>query len=154
MAFLKARKTKVAALAICSSFIAHKPMAADLPPYVTGPISGFIYDCRQAGQKPPDPRAYVSTGDLDGDGKPDHLVDSAKGCDANRQLYCNAEGCVIDIYLSSTGDSRGSFRAKSFRIVKRGTKPTLSIVKGGDQCGATGCTVTLSFDGQAFVESP
>ena len=152
MAFAERWTIALIVIAISTSMSAKRCAAAELPQYVKGPISGLIHDCRQAGQKLPKPEAYVSIGDLDGDGKPDHIVDTAKGCTANTDLYCNAEGCVVDVYLSSTGAEGGSFRARTVRIAKHGSKPALVIVKGGDTCGTNGCTVELVYDGKAFVE--
>lgn len=86
---------------VCAGALAHALTGAhaadDMPQYVKGPVSGFVYDCQEAKQKPPRPEEYVTRGDLDGDGKPDHVIDSGRGCQSNRDLYCNAEGCTITI---------------------------------------------------------
>lgn len=84
--------------------------APDIPQYVRGPLSGFTHNCQEEKQKAPKPEAYLTSGDLDGDGLPDHIIDSGKGCAANRALYCNDEGCTIDIYASKISGLAGSFK--------------------------------------------
>lgn len=127
--------------------------ADDIPQYVKGPVSGFVYDCQEARQKAPRPEAYVTSGDLDGDGKPDHVIDSGKGCQSNRDLYCTADGCTITIYLSSTYGFAGSHKVKSFKIGRHGDKPALLVEQTGGDCGTAGgaCARALVFNGEAFV---
>lgn len=129
--------------------------AAELPQYVKGPVSGHVFDCQEAKQKAPKPEAYVTQGDLDGDGKPDFIVEIAKGCQSNRDLYCNDEGCLIDIFLSSQELQMGSMKVKSFKIGKHGSKPALIVTKGGKACAdqpAGVCSETLIFTGERFVK--
>ena len=83
------------ALALTVVALATTARAAELPQYVKGPVSGLVYDCQQARQKAPKPETYVTAGDLDGDDQPDHVVDVQQGCQANRDLYCNAEACPL-----------------------------------------------------------
>ena len=80
-----------------AGFLAGTPK---LPQHVAGPLSGYAYDCEQARQAF-DARAFMSSTDLDGDGQADYIFDIARGCEANRLLYCNAaEGCNILVFLS------------------------------------------------------
>src|SRR4051812_25940245 len=146
--------TTLTALLLCLTLPAN---AAELPRYVAGPVSGFVYNCQEEKQKAPRPEAYVTAGDLDGDGQPDHVIDSGKGCKANRDLYCNAEGCTIDIYLSSLSGLGGSFKARTFRIGKSGAKPALITTRGGVACGlaeAETCTTTYIFNGEELAPVP
>ena len=131
--------------------------AAEIPRYVLGPVSGYVYGCEEAHQKAPRPQDYVSSTDLDGDGQQDFVIDSGKGCAANRDLYCNAEGCTINIYVSSLSGLAGSFKAKSFRFARHGGKPALVVTRGGEACGAAAgqtCTATYVFDGEEMVAVP
>jgi hypothetical protein len=84
------------------------------------------------------------------------VIDTAKGCKANRDLYCNAEGCSIDIFLSSISGAAGSFKVKSFRFASHAGKPALSITRAGNCDGPQQppCTVILRFDGTEFVSAP
>ena len=134
-----------------------RAQAAEIPQYVKGPISGLVEICHDEKQKAPKPDAYVSSSDLDGDGLPDHIVDLGKGCQANRDLFCKAEGCTINIYMSSLTGLGGSFKAKTFRISRSGAKPALIVTRGGVACGLAEtetCTVTYVFNGEELVPVP
>ena len=134
--------------------------AADIPQYVKGPISGLIYDCEKSKQTPPQEEAYVSRADFDGDGKPDYVVDTGKGCAANRALFCSAEGCTLDVYLSLQEGLGGKFKAVDFAIGKTGKGDALVLdpTKGTGACtlpkppDAEGpCGLYHSFDGEQLV---
>ncbi len=129
-------------------------LAAGPPQYVAGPASGYQYDCRQEKQPVPSLATLVTEiPDLDGDGLPDHVVDSAKGCAAVRALYCNeAEGCTLQIYLSSWSGIAERYKARQWKP-DRATRPaTLSITTGGPECGgAPECTLTLRWTGQRLL---
>ena len=106
--------------------------AASLPRYVAGPLSGFDLECKQAGQRSP---AIVSEiPDLDGDGSPDHIIETGKSCAAVKLLYCNAEGCLIDIFLSTFSGNAGGYHAKRVRVVQ-GKPALLEVVADGPACG-------------------
>ena len=143
---------------VCGFLIQLAPgHAAELPQYVRGPISGLQLGCEEAKQKVPAAEAYVTRGDLDGDGKPDFVVEIAKGCQSNRDLYCNDEGCLIDIYLSTEELQMGSLKVKSFKIIKKAGKPGLLITKGGSACSKLPgglCEELQVFNGEKFVVLP
>jgi hypothetical protein len=42
--------------------------AQSLPQYVRGPLSGLVHDCKVERQQAPAAEAYISIGELDGDG--------------------------------------------------------------------------------------
>ena len=131
--------------------------STDVPQYVKGPVSGFVYNCEEEKQKAPAPADYLTSGELDGDGLPDFIIDSGKGCAANRALYCNDEGCTIDTYLSSLSGLGGTFKARTFRIGKHGEKPALFVTRGGGACGkpaAQECSAIYVFDGEQLVIAP
>ena len=136
--------------AICTSN-AH---AEDIPQYVKGPISGLIYVCQENKLTPPKETDYVTSADFDGDGKPDYIIGTGKGCAANRALYCNAEGCTIDVYVSSLEGLGGSFRATSVAIGMSGKGTALVLSQRGEACGGAKdsvCTTSQVFDGKAFA---
>ena len=139
--------------AICTSN-AH---AEDIPQYVKGPISGLIYDCQVYKLTPPKETDYVTSADFDGDGKPDYIIGTGKGCAANRALYCNAEGCTIDVYVSSLEGLGGSYKAHRFTVgyTKDNEKRMLlSIAISGAACGgAARCSQTLAFEGDEFINN-
>ena len=148
---------RLSAVAIAVLIFGSGAQAAELPQWVKGPVSGLVFGCQEAKQKAPKPEAYVTQGDLDGDGQPDYVVEIAKGCQANRDLYCNDEGCLIDLYVSSQYGQMGSFKVKSFKFARHGGKPVLIIIKGGAACASQPggvCTETLVYTGEKFTKAP
>lgn len=149
---IAAREFPVLAVAVCAP-----AFAAELPTYVAGPFSGFVDDCRQEGQKLPKRADFIAEVDLDGDGKADYVFDIAKGCAANKALYCNdAEGCKISIYLSSAEMAfpSGDFKVKNWRIVRDGKAARIVATMAGAACGPTKpqtCEKTLRLKDEAFV---
>ena len=137
--------------------LAPSALAENIPQYVKGPISGFIFDCQENKQAPPKEEAYVTRADFDGDGKPDYIIDSGKGCASNRALYCNAEGCTIDVYVSSLEGLAGSFKAQSFKVSKAGNADALILSKRGADCGPAKdavCSETRVFNGEELAPVP
>ncbi len=131
--------------------------AEGIPQYVKGPISGLIYDCQENKQTAPKEEAYVTRADFDGDGKPDYIIDTARGCASNRALYCNTGGCSIDIYVSSLEMLAGSFKAQSFKITKSAKADTLILNKRGAECGPAKdaiCSEARVFNGEELVIAP
>ena len=117
------------------------------PRYVAGPASGFQHECRQAGQSVPALAALVhEVADLDGDGKPDHLLDAAPGCAALRDLYCTPAGCKLDVYLSSMSGYAGGWKARRWSI-ERATRPARLVLVGGEDCAAAECSRTVAWSG-------
>lgn len=124
-----------AILAVAAVLAALPALAQKLPQYVAGPLSGLAHDCQQAKQ-PVDTAAMVTSIDLDGDGTPDHLIDSRKGCPAVRDLYCTAAGaCSLDIYLSRTQRQEGSYKVLEFEVVPGHTVHIVRMLISGQECG-------------------
>ena len=149
-AYVKAAAMVLLGVVVCAS----SAVAEDIPQYVMGPISGLIYDCQENKQTPPRQADYVTSADFDGDGKPDYIIDTGKGCASNRALYCNAEGCTIDVYVSTLEGLGGSFRATSVAIGMSGEGTALVLSQRGEACGGAKdsvCTTSQVFDGKAFA---
>ena len=154
---MRAAFKAVIAMTLGTSAVFSPALAEDIPQYVKGPISGFIFDCQENKQTPPKEQAYVTRGDFDGDGKPDYIIDSGKGCASNRALYCNAEGCTIDVYVSSLEGLAGSFKAQSFKVSKAGNADALILSKRGADCGPAKdavCSETRVFNGEELAPVP
>jgi hypothetical protein len=121
-----------------------------LPQYVEGPLSGFELGCQEDKQSL-DRARFVRVLDLDGDGQPDHVFEIAQGCEANRLLYCSPdEGCLIDIFLSSTSMKQLGMRVKGLHVVQREGKPALDLDLAGAACApaALSCRKMLVWNGQ------
>lgn len=144
------RVSLAVALALSTSACGSK----DIPQYVKGPVSGYVYDCEQEKQKAPAITDYVTAADFDGDGLPDHLVDSGKGCAANRLLYCGDEGCTVNVYLSTASGLGGYFKARAWRVGEHGGKPAVFVTSGGAACGkpaTSECSTTYVFNGRQLA---
>ena len=130
----------------------------ELPPELKGPVSGVQYDCKQAGEYEPAAAAVVTKADLDGDGKDDYVLDYGKSCKAQRELYCNKEGCSFDIYASSTGLMLGgSFKGIAWRAERVDSKTQLIVTRPGENCGKTWkdlCETSYQWSGDAFEPLP
>jgi hypothetical protein len=141
-------------LAALLLLLAHPAHAADPPRYVAGPASGYQYDCEQAKQRAPRLSILVTEiPDLDGDGLPEHILDSAKGCEAVRALYCNErEGCTVQIYLSRWSGIAERHKATAWRVERSAGRATLHITTGGAECGgAPACTLPLRWTGERLL---
>lgn len=82
------------------------PAAPALPEPVQAIIAGYDAQCAQLGGRLARDagRPHILTGDLDGDGRPDYLLDSAPvRCDAAATAFCGNGGCRIDLALSGQG---------------------------------------------------
>lgn len=147
---LQRRAGALAAWLLPLLLLAAPANAQRLPQYVAGPLSGFTYDCKEAGQSAPGARAMVQAADLDGDGKLDHVIDAGRGCAANRLLFCSEAGCAVDVYLSSTSGLGGSYRARKVRV----SRGLLELVIDGPACGKPAgqdCKESLVWNGTELV---
>ena len=126
--------------------------AQSLPQYVKGPLSGFAYECAEEKQAF-NPRSFVTAIDLDGDGKPDHIFDIARGCPASKLLYCTDDGCLIDVFISSTELKEAGHKVMTFRIGRRAGMAALILSMRGEACGGSGrtCEKTLFWTGQGLA---
>ncbi len=141
-------------LAVLACLLAAPAQAAEIPRYVAGPASGLQHECREAKQPVPKLETLVTEiPNIDGDGKPDHVKDAAKGCAAVRLLYCNDSGCSLDVYLSRLSGYGGGWKARGYRL-DRVTRPAqLSIISSGAECGLPAgqeCTIALRWTDDAL----
>lgn len=128
----------------------------DLPKWVAGPVSGLALGCTEAGEPVPKPSAYVTRADFDGDGRDDFVVDTAKGCPANRLLFCSVAGCAIDILVSSEASAFGIHeRATSYETIEIDGRKALRIRNAGPDCaGQPGglCVRVFAWNGAEMAE--
>ena len=83
---------------------ASPPSPGDLPAGVAATLSLYPGQCRTAGGKPDGGQPRILSGDIDGDGAPDYVVDPvALVCTGAATAYCGNGGCMIDVLLSSSG---------------------------------------------------
>jgi uncharacterized protein len=95
-----------------------------LPAPVESIISGYDAACRQLGGALASARPDIMTADLDGDGKPDYVLNPQNlSCSAAATTFCGNGGCRISIALS------GNDYLKPIEVL--GGQPTLSQRQNG-----------------------
>lgn len=99
---------------------ADPPADPALPQPVSARITAFGPQCRDLGGTPdPASRPQVASADLDRDGRPDYVVDSATlRCEGAATAYCANDGCTVVVALSSAGYAP---------LDLRGGQPTLAL---------------------------
>jgi hypothetical protein len=73
---------------------------------------------------------FVVLRDVDGDGRKDVVLDySDAQCGGQPEPYCDGSGCLLKVYLASSGGYRKAFegRAKSWKVEERGGRPVLFV---------------------------
>jgi len=124
---------------------------AEPPRYVAGPASGLQHECREARQAVPTLAALVrEVPDLDGDGRPDHVLDATAGCAAVRDLYCVPAGCKLDVYLSGQSGYGGGWKARRWSV-DRTARPARLVLVGGEDCATAECSRTVGWTGQGLA---
>ena len=102
--------------------------ADDLPRQLTGDLIRTEHEnCRTStgyGAR------FVVARDVDGDGRKDIVLDYAQAlCGGQPEPYCDASGCLLKLYLGTSGGWRKAFegRAKSWAVEDRSGRPTLLL---------------------------
>ena len=105
---------------------------------------------------------FQSEADLNGDGRPDYLLDygavvCTEGNKVNR--FCGSGGCTLDIFMSGADGYRQVYgdNVRSWSIARAGGKPVLVLNLHGSFCDRAGyqpCHKRLSWDGGDFAELP
>ena len=94
------------AILLAAALLAAVPAAAldekTLPREIRAAFDKFRRDCVKAGGKEVSFKEdAVRTIDLNGDGRPDYIVDfDDSKCDAFEPLYCGTGGCQLAIYIA------------------------------------------------------
>ena len=124
-----------------------QPAAPDLPAPVQAVVAGYAAQCAQLGGKLASAatQPHILTGDLDGDGQPDYLLDSAPvRCDAAATAFCGNGGCQIDLVLSRQGYAQPVKLLGGQPTLTQGAERLEALVwVGKDNCA------TAPADGQA-----
>lgn len=95
-----------------------------LPAPVESIVVGYDTACRQLGGALPNARPDIMTGDLDGDGKPDYVLNPQNlRCSTAATAFCGNGGCRISIALS------GKDYLRPIEVL--GGQPTLSQRQNG-----------------------
>lgn len=103
-------------------------------------------------------KGFVATRDVNGDGKPDVVLNYGKfECDGFATFFCGSAGCLAQVFASLPDGTYvkawdENVRAMRFATVKG--KPALIVDLHGSACnkaGAAPCTKTLLWNGKTFA---
>ena len=93
-------------------------------------------DCTALGGTLSVGKGTISRPDLDGDGRADTLVDTARlSCSAAASLFCGTGGCGITTLV---GSRRDEFLARGWKLLRWDGKPILLLAVHGSECGGIG----------------
>jgi hypothetical protein len=77
------------------------PALEAAPPEIRRETAEAFGLCLQAGGQPSVGEAYLKTGDLNGDGSPDYVLDlNGLACEGAPPLFCGPDGCPVMVWLS------------------------------------------------------
>lgn len=130
-----------------------------LPQPVSARIAAFGPQCRDLGGTPDaESRPQVATADLDRDGKPDYVLDSASlRCEGVATAYCANDGCSVAVALSSAGYAPLDLRGANPTLALDYKANSLSLWVDRFQCGdvkpGEACWGTWRWDGAALKAS-
>lgn len=137
---------------------AAKPIAlpANLPKPVQEAIEKNNKEC-EAGKKPIYLQGFLSTRDINGDGKPDYVLNYEHyKCSELESLFCGTGGCQTEIFAS---DDEGGYvhvwdkLAQKVEFKTVGKRPAMTIYLHGSKCGRNNserCSMTLYWNGEEF----
>lgn len=91
------------ALALLAALLAPEAARASfdaLPPIVQARALAMVEACREAGGQPGDPMAAIERVDLEGDGRPDAILDQNRfDCHGRQSMHCPQIGCETFVFL-------------------------------------------------------
>lgn len=127
--------------------------AQSFPPVVQAAIAAARKGCEG---KTEERRGFVTTRDVNGDGRPDYVLDyGAFRCDGTADS-CGSGGCTTQVFVSMPD---GSYR-KAYDDLARGVRfqgvrgrPAMILDLHGSACGRVGaadCRSTLYWNGERF----
>jgi hypothetical protein len=130
-------------------------LPSDLPKGVQEAIERNNKECTEG--KPAFKQGFLSTRDINGDGKPDYVLNYEHyQCGDIETLFCGTGGCQTEVFAS---DGEGGYvhvwdklaQRIQFRIVNK--RPAMMIDLHGSKCGRNNserCQMTLYWNGEEF----
>jgi hypothetical protein len=128
----------------------------NLPKIVTEAMANNLKEC-EAGEKPLYQPGFLTIRDINGDGKPDYILDYDHfQCGERVSIFCGTGGCQHEIFASE--EEKGyvpvwNKLARKVTFLTLGKRPAMRIDIHGSQCGRSGaerCTLTLYWNGSEF----
>lgn len=127
-----------------------------LPQIVQDAIAKNNKECED-GKTPQFNQGFLTLKDINGDGKPDYILDYEHfQCGDLVSIFCGTGGCLTEIFAS---DDDGGFigvwneNARRIRFVTIKKRPAMQIELHGSACGRVGaerCAMTLYWNGSKF----
>lgn len=120
--------------------IAAAPMQP-LPEPVRAAMAEHAAACRDMGGRPAPTPDYHTRADLNGDGRPDHIIDLAGlNCNGAPSAFCGSAGCPVSVFLSGPGGYRAVNlgHVQGWRLDRTGPRPALVLDLHGSSCGRAG----------------
>lgn len=131
-------------------------LPTNLPKPVQEAIAAHNKEC-EAGEKPVYRQGFLSTRDINADGKPDYVLDYDHfACGERAGMFCGSGGCQTEIFAS---DGEGGLvhvwdklaQKVEFKTIAK--RPALVIHLHGAKCGRNNdqrCALTLYWNGEEF----
>ncbi len=133
------------------------PLWAQTPPAVERMRQEVMRDCRSAGGRPNLRPEFQSTADLNGDGRPDYILDlSGLDCTGAESFFCGSAGCPVTIFLSTGGGyaTKPMGHVQGWELDRSTNPPVLVLMLHGSACGrvgAEGCQQRLAWNGRELA---
>jgi hypothetical protein len=130
-------------------------LPSNLPKQVAEAIEKNNKECTEG--KPTFKQGFLSTRDINGDGKPDYVLNYEHyQCGEIETLFCGTGGCQTEIFAS---DDDGNYvhvwdkLAQKIEFKTVGKRPAMTIYLHGSKCGRNNsqrCSMTLYWNGDEF----
>jgi hypothetical protein len=156
MKFLLALVLAVASFGIAHAQVKTIELPANLPKVVQDAVAKNNKECEE-GTSPIFKPGFLTTKDINGDGKPDFILNYEHfQCGELVSLFCGTGGCLTEIFVS---DDDGSYlpvwneMARRIRFATVSKRPAMLIDLHGSACGRLGaerCAMTLYWNGTKF----
>jgi hypothetical protein len=128
----------------------------NLPKVVQDAMATNLKEC-EAGEKPLYKPGFLTVRDINGDGKPDYILNYDHfQCGERESIFCGTGGCQTDIFASE--EEKGyvpvwNKLARKVTFLTIAKRPAMRIDIHGSLCGRNGgerCTLTLYWNGGEF----
>ena len=152
-------KTRLVRSALVATMVlADGASALEVSKAVQEELDHFRASCRENGSDISDPLRALRWEDLDGDGRPDAIIETEKArCAEGYSPYCGTAGCML-VLLKALPNGRHrtlfSDQVWSFEILGEGKRKRMRLQLHGGFCGragAEGCTKEVRITGRPFA---
>lgn len=150
-------RTIVAAIAVLLALPA-QAQQAPLPKEAQAAIDEAKKDCGERVRLKP---KFVASKDINGDGRPDYILDYEKfQCGDMASYFCGSAGCLMQVFASLPDGSyvkAWDENVRAMRFAKLKDKPAMIVDLHGSACNKAGylpCPKTLFWNGDTFAATP